>query len=75
AASRTLLVDQGEAQTMTQYFGLYALSGKATAWLAPALIALFTDLSGSQQIGITPIILLFAVGLILLSFVKETGDA
>ena len=71
AASRTLMADQAEEGQMTEAFGLYALSGKATAFLAPALIAIVTDLSGSQRIGITPIVGLFIIGLLLLSFVKQ----
>lgn len=74
AASRTLMVDQAEPGRMAEAFGLYALSGRATSFLAPALIALFTDLSGSQRIGITPVIGLFLVGLLLLPLVKQYGE-
>ena len=71
AASRTLMVDQAEPGRMTEAFGLYALSGKATAFLAPVLIALFTDFSGSQRVGVTPLIVLFVVALLMLPWVKE----
>jgi len=71
AASRTLMVDQAEPGRMTEAFGLYALSGKATAFLAPILIAIFTDISGSQRIGVTPLIALFVLALLLLPLVKE----
>ena len=39
-----------------------------------ALIALATTASGSQRIGIAPLILLFLIGLFLLSFVKPKGE-
>ncbi|MEM7289798.1 MAG: MFS transporter, partial [Pseudomonadota bacterium] len=55
----------------TEAFGLYALSGKATSFLAPALIAIATDMFDSQRLGITPIILLFLIGMFLLPFVKQ----
>ena len=79
AASRTLLTDQAEPGRMGEAFGLYALSGKATSFMAPALIALFTGIAISmgfgsddaQRIGISPIVLLFAVGLLLLPLVKQ----
>ncbi|MEL7429895.1 MAG: MFS transporter, partial [Pseudomonadota bacterium] len=71
AASRTLMADQAEDGQMTEAFGLYALSGKATAFLAPALIAIATDVFNSQRLGITPIILLFLIGVALLPFVKQ----
>jgi len=71
AASRTLMADQAEPGRMTEAFGLYAMSGRATAFVAPLLIAFFTDISGSQRIGVIPIVILFIVGLLLLSYVKE----
>ncbi|KAF0676407.1 MFS transporter [Profundibacterium mesophilum] len=74
SASRSMMVRQGDPARMTEAFGLYALSGKATAFIAPLSIAVATDLSGSQQLGIIPLIALFASGLFLLSWVKPDGD-
>lgn len=74
AASRTMLVRQANPDRMTEAFGLYALAGKATAFLAPALIALVTTLSDSQRIGVSPVIGLFLLGLILLIWVKPEGE-
>ena len=54
--------------------GLYALSGKATAFLAPLLIALVTDISGNQRLGISPLIGLFILSLVLLVWVKPDGE-
>jgi MFS transporter, UMF1 family len=71
AASRPLLVDQASPERMGEAFGLYALSGRATAFFAPTLIGLMTGLSDSQRIGITPILFLFAIGLILLIPVRS----
>jgi UMF1 family MFS transporter len=74
ASSRNMLTRQGNPERMTEAFGLYALSGKATSFLAPALIAVTTDLTGSQRLGITPVVGLFILGLILLAWVKRNGD-
>lgn len=74
AASRTMLVRQANPARMTEAFGLYALAGKATAFLAPALIAFVTMLSDSQRIGVSPVIALFLLGLILLIWVKPEGE-
>lgn len=71
AASRPLLVDQASPDRMGEAFGLYALSGRATAFLAPMAIAFMTGLFDSQRIGITPILLLFAIGLVLLIPVRS----
>jgi len=74
AASRTMMVRQANPDRMTEAFGLYALAGKATSFLAPALIALVTTISGSQRIGVTPLIGLFLLGLVLLLWVKPDGE-
>ncbi|MEZ5752548.1 MAG: MFS transporter [Paracoccaceae bacterium] len=73
AASRTMMVRQGDEDRMTEGFGLYALSGKATAFIAPLSIGIVTDLTNSQQLGITPIVGLFILGLVLLLFVDGEG--
>jgi UMF1 family MFS transporter len=74
AASRTMLVRQADETRMTEAFGLYALAGKATAFLAPTSIAIVTDATGSQRAGITPLIVLFLIGLVLLIWVKPEGE-
>lgn len=74
ASSRTFMVDQADPERMTEAFGLYALTGKATAFLAPALIDLFTTISGSQRLGVSPVIGLFVIGLILLFWVRSAKE-
>lgn len=73
-ASRTMMVRQADPRRMTEAFGLYALAGKATSFLAPLSIGIVTDLTGSQQAGITPLVALFAIGLVLLAWVRPDGD-
>jgi MFS transporter, UMF1 family len=74
SASRTMLVRQADVSRMTEAFGLYALAGKATAFLAPTSIAIVTRLTGSQRAGITPLVILFLIGLFLLLWVKPDGE-
>ena len=74
AASRTMMVRHADPAKPTEAFGLYALSGKATAFLAPLLIGLATAASGDQRIGIAPLIVLFLAGLLLLIWVRKDGD-
>lgn len=71
AASRTMMVRQANPARMTEAFGLYALAGKATTFLAPAAIGLVSELSGSQRLGVAPLIGLFLLGLVLLTFVES----
>jgi UMF1 family MFS transporter len=74
SASRTMMVRQSDPDKMTESFGLYALSGKAMSWMAPLSIGITTQATGSQQLGIVPLIVLFLIGLVLLVFVKPDGE-
>ena len=74
SSSRTMMVRQAQPGHMTEAFGLYALAGKATSFIAPLSIGVVTDLTGSQQLGVTPLIVLFLIGLFLLLWVKPEGE-
>lgn len=74
AASRSMMVRHTDPERPTEAFGLFALSGKATAFVAPFLIGIFTIWTGSVQLGFLPIILLFLLGLFLLRWVNPEGD-
>lgn len=74
SASRSLMVRHCDPESSTEYFGLYGLSGRATAFLAPLLIGITTQITGSARIGISPILVLFAIGLIMLIWVNAEGE-
>ncbi|MGD9980617.1 MAG: MFS transporter, partial [Hyphomonadaceae bacterium] len=69
-SSRALMARLAPAGMEGEVFGLYALSGSATAWLAPALVAYFTTTYQSLRGGFASIALLLVAGLVLLLFVK-----
>lgn len=71
AASRSLLARIAPAEQIGQYYGLFALSGKVTSFLGPLLVALVTDLSGSQKAGVSVLLMFFGLGLWLLAGVAE----
>ena len=71
ANSRAMLARIAPHSHMTEFFGLYALSGEATGFAAPAAVALATSASGSQQWGMAAIVLFLALGFIGLFFVRE----
>lgn len=74
SASRSMMVRHTHPDRPAEAFGLFALSGKATAFLAPAGITLFTWMTGNTQLGFLPVIILFLLGLMLLWWVKPQGD-
>ena len=73
ASSRTLLTRLTPPEQTGAFFGVYALSGVATAWLAPTLVNLGTRATGTQQGGFAMLLALLAVGLGGLAFVKGGG--
>ncbi|HRO49028.1 MAG TPA: MFS transporter [Hyphomicrobium sp.] len=66
AASRALLARLAPPERMTQYFGLFAFSGKVTAFLAPLLVAVVTQGTGSQRLGMASIAVFLVAGLLLM---------
>mgnify|MGYP001038905597 CR=1 FL=1 len=74
AASRTMMARLAPPRMMTEMFGLYALSGKATAFLGPALLAWMTVVFASQRAGMAVIMVFFLLGLVLLMGVADKRD-
>lgn len=73
AASRSMVARLAPVGQLGQYYGLFALSGKATAFLAPFVIARATGIGG-DRIGVSMILIFVGVGLFLLIGVKEERD-
>ncbi len=74
SASRSMMVRHTDPATPVESFGLYGLSGRATAFAAPLLIGIATTVTGNARLGVSPIILLFILGLVLMRWVKPEGD-
>ncbi len=66
AASRSLLIKLAPKEDIGQYFGLFALSGKVTSFVGPILVAVVTQISGSQRTGLVVLLVMFAAGFVLL---------
>ena len=71
AASRTLMARLAPREMTTEMFGLFALSGKATAFVGPALVGWVTFWADSQRVGMATILVFFLAGLLLMLPVKE----
>ncbi|MFH1762954.1 MAG: MFS transporter [Gemmatimonadota bacterium] len=77
AASRSLMSRFVPDHQQAEFFGFFSFSGKATAFLGPFLFAWLTNLFQSEsyhseRIGISVLILMFAVGGLILWTVDET---
>ena len=66
AASRSLVARATPPEHRAQMFGLFALSGRITAFIGPAVLGSATALAQSQRAGMATILVFFAVGLWLL---------
>ena len=62
AASRTFLARVAPADRITQFYGLFALTGRITSFLGPLLVAAVTQATASQRAGISVITVFFLVG-------------
>lgn len=74
SASRSLMARLAPEGMHSQMFGLYSLTGKATAFLGPALFSLAVTLTASQRVGMATVLPFLVIGLLLLWFcVREPG--
>ena len=71
AASRSMMARLSPPARRTEFFGIYALTGKATAFLGPALVASITAATESQRLGLSVTLAFFLVGGLLLLTVRE----
>jgi len=71
AASRTFMVHITPKERMSEFFGLFALSGKVTAFMGPWLVGTVTALFASQRIGMGSILVFLIGGAILLMLLKN----
>jgi UMF1 family MFS transporter len=70
SSSRYFLIVLAPKERISEFFGLFALSGTITVWIGPMLIEFATRQSGDQRIGFSPVLLLFGVGLLLMLTLK-----
>lgn len=66
AAGRTMCARLAPADRIAQVFGLFALSGRFTAFLGPMALGMVTAATQSQRWGMATILPFFAIGLWLL---------
>ena len=75
AAGRSFMARLTPPEMSAKFFGLYALSGRVTAFIGPALVATVTAATGSQRWGLSVLLLSFVAGGALLWTVREPAAA
>ncbi|SIT57528.1 MFS transporter [Mesorhizobium prunaredense] len=66
ASSRSYMARSVTAAESGRYFGIYALAGRATSFLAPVMVATIGLVSGSDRLGMAVIVLFLGIGLAIL---------
>ena len=66
AASRSYLAKMAPTHLRNQMFGLFAFSGKATAFVGPLLVGWVTGWLDSQRAGMSVIIVLLLIGFLIM---------
>ena len=66
ASSRSYLARSVGVDEAGRFFGIYALSGRATSFLAPMSVATITLLTHSARIGMSALIVFLAIGFLIL---------
>ncbi len=74
ASARSWFARSIKPEESGRYFGIYALAGRATSFLGPFLVATITALSQSAALGMSVLLLFFAVGLYLTAITPYPAD-
>jgi UMF1 family MFS transporter len=75
ASSRSLMSRLAPPDRRAEFFGLFALAGRVTAFLGPALVGWVTFAAQSQRAGMATILPFFVIGGLVLLLVKEPRAA
>lgn len=70
AASRTLMARMAPAEQCAAHFGLFALSGRITGFLGPAVLATVTAATQSQRAGMATVLVFLGLGAAILATVR-----
>lgn len=71
ASSRAYLARNISIEESGKYFGLYALTGRATSFLATLSFSIITTLTASAHLGMASLIVFLSVGCLLLATVPD----
>ena len=66
STSRSCMSRMTEKNNQSQMFGIYALSGKITAFLGPFFVAILTSTFNNQKAGFFSIIIFLILGYLII---------
>ncbi|MFO1127439.1 MAG: MFS transporter [Rhodospirillales bacterium] len=71
SASRSLMARLAPATMVGEFFGLFALSGKATSFVGPAVFGLVTAATANERLGMATVLVFIAAGGLILLAVRD----
>lgn len=74
ASSRSLMARLAPPDRVTQFFGLFAFSGRAAAFAAPLLVSVVTRETGEQRWGLAVVLAFLLAGLVMMPFVRSRRE-
>lgn len=75
SASRSMMARMAPAGMETEMFGLFALSGKVTAFIGPWLVGLVALVYDSQRLALATVLPFLVIGGLLMLTVREPSSA
>ena len=73
--SRSMMAKLAPREMLTEFFGLYSMSGTATSFVGPAAIGVVTTIFNSQRAGVLVGIFFLLLGLLILFPVRDAREA
>lgn len=71
SASRSFLGRVAPRENLTEFFGIFAFSGKVSAFAAPITVGAVTSATGSLRLGMGTILAYLVLGLVMMAMVKN----
>ena len=75
AASRTMLARLAPPELATEFFGLFAFTGKAISFIGPLVFTTLTTIFHNQRAGMAGVAVFLVLGFCMMFTVKEPGRA
>jgi UMF1 family MFS transporter len=70
SASRSFLGRLAPREHITEFYGIFAFSGKVSAFAAPVTVSVITNTTGSLRLGMATILIYLVIGLVIMSQVR-----